>query len=186
MTLLTQARLASCSRHWRLLMVLVLSLVGCQKVTKPSSDSTPPKLVWNVLNNATKTQADHPGSPTIGARRGERYRITLKANDPEGVKSIQINPSLGSGELTWTCKGPPGGENVAQNKSATLAPMAQNLAPDADGRVLTSIFLIYDLDFTMQCQEGWSFSSGNAKLTGQAGNYFGGTTTETITFKISP
>jgi hypothetical protein len=176
----------SCVRLCCFLFALGLIIAGCQKVKKPQSDSTPPKLVWNVFNHGTSAQADHPGSPTINAKRGELYRITLKANDPEGVKLIQVNPSLGSGELAWTCKAPPGGENVAQNKTATLGPMSQSLAPDADGNVLTSIFLIQELDFTMVCQAGWGFTSGSAKLTGQASNYFGGTTTETLTFKVSP
>ena len=186
MLLFTSSKLASCVRFGCLGLVLGLSLVGCQRVPQPTSDSTPPKLVWNALNLDTNASADHPGSPTINAKRGERYRITLKANDPEGVKSIQLNPSLGSGEMTWTCKDPPGGENLAQNKNATLGPQVQNLSPDASGNVLTSIFLIQELDFTMECQSGWSFSSGSARLTGQAGNYFGGTTTETITFNVSP
>lgn len=168
------------------LCLFILTAAGCQKVKKPSSDSTPPKLVWNVFNHATSAQADHAGSPTINAKRGESYRITLKAIDPEGVQSIQINPSLGSGEMVWTCKAPPGGENIAQSKNATLAPMTQNLSPDAEGNVLTSIFLIYELNFTMECQAGWSFTSGTAKLTGRASNYFGGTTTGTITFHVAP
>jgi hypothetical protein len=168
------------------LVVLILTVSSCQKVKKPTSDSTPPKLVWNVFNHGTNAQADHPGSPTVNAKRGETFRITLKADDPEGVNWIKINPDVGSGEMDWTCKGPPGGENVAQAKNAVLAPMTQNLAPDAQGNVLTSIFLIYELDFKMECQANWSFTSGTAKLTGQASNYFSGITTETITFKISP
>jgi hypothetical protein len=186
MRLTVNAKSTFCLRLCCLLMAFGLGIVGCQRVKKPTSDSTPPKLVWNVFNHGTSAQADHPGSPTIDAKRGEKYRITLKANDPEGVKSIQLNPSLGSGEMSWTCKAPPGGENIAQNKNATLGPMTQNLSPDADGNVLTSIFLIQELDFTMECQPGWSLISGSAKLTGQSSNYFGGTTTETITFKVSP
>ena len=179
-------KLARCVRLCCFLVVLCFIIASCQKVKKPTSDSTPPKLVWNVYNHGTNAQADHPGSPTLNAKRGEKYRVTLKADDPEGVNWIKINPTLGSGEMSWTCKGPPGGENVAQNKTADLGPMTQNLAPDADGNVLTSIFLITELDFTMECQAGWSFVSGTAKLTGQASNYFNGMTTETITFKISP
>jgi hypothetical protein len=167
-------------------MVVCLAIASCQKVKMPKSDSTPPSLVWNVFNYATSAQSDHNGSPIITVKRGEKYRITLKANDPEGVKQIQINPTLGSGELVWTCKAPPGGENVAQNKNATLGPMTQNLAPDSSGNVLTSIFLMYDVDFTMECQAGWNFTSGSGKLTGQASNYFGGTTTATISFNVSP
>lgn len=167
---------------------LCLTFAGCPnlKVKQPISDSTPPSLVWNVFNHGTGQQADHPGSPTINAKRGESYRVILKANDPEGVKSIQINPSLGGGEMWWQCIDPPGGENLAQNKTATLGPMTQNLAPDPDGMVLTSIFLIFELNFTMDCPASWSFASGGARLTGRASNYFGGVTTEVIKFGVAP
>jgi len=38
----------------------------------------------------------------------------------------------------------------------------------------------------MDCQSGWIFTSGKAVFTGRATNYFSGTTTETLTFSISP
>jgi hypothetical protein len=169
-----------------IVVILALAALSCKKVPKPTSDSTPPKLVWNVLDKGTNANADHSGSPTINAHRGDKFHITLKANDPEGVKSIELNPSLGSGEISWTCKAPPGGENIAQTKTADLGPQTQNLSPDASGNVLPSIFLIEDLDFKMDCQSGWIFTSGKAVLTGRASNYFGGTTTETLTFIVSP
>jgi|RhiMetdeSRZDD1v2_1073273.scaffolds.fasta_scaffold227505_2 hypothetical protein len=169
-----------------LLVALALASGSCQKVPEPKSDPTPPKLVWNVLDKATNANADHPGSPTINAHRGDKFHVTLKANDPEGVKSIELNPGLGSGEISWTCKGPAGGENVAQVKTADLGAQTQNLSPDASGNVLTSIFLIQELDFALDCQSGWSFTSGKATLTGRATNYFAGTTTETLTFNVSP
>jgi hypothetical protein len=168
------------------LMIGVLTIAGCQKVSKPNADPTPPSIVWNVFNYGTNAQADHPGSPTLNAKRGEKFRITLRANDPEGIKSIKLNPTLGSGELSWTCKAPPGGENVAQNKNATLGPLERSVGPDANGEVLTSIFLIQDLDLTMECQKDWIFVSGTAKLTGQGTNYFAGTTAGTLTFNVSP
>ena len=172
-----------------LITAVCLPFTGCAdlKVKKPASDSTPPALVWNVYNQDTGAQADHSGSPTLNAKRGEHYRITLKAKDPGGVSSIKINPTIGSGEIAWTCK--PilaGGENVAQSKTATLKGVTQNLAPDSNGYVLTSIFLIFELDFGLECQPGWIAAGGNAKLTGRASNYFGGTTTEVIKFNISP
>ena len=178
--------LASCVRAGCLLITISCTFVGCKKVQKPQSDSTPPKLVWNVLDKASNANADHPGSPTINVHRGDKFHVTLKADDPEGVKSIELNPGLGSGEISWTCKAPPGGENIAQTKTADLGPQTQNLSPDANGNVLTSIFLIQDLDFTMECQSGWIFTSGKAMLTGRASNYFAGTTTETLTFTVSP
>jgi hypothetical protein len=172
-----------------LLICVCLCFAGCAdlKVKKPASDSTPPGLVWNVYNHDTGAQADHPGSPTLNAKLGERYRIILKAADQGGVKSIQFNPNPGSGEIAWVCK--PilsGGENIAQKKNATLKKMTQNLAPDANGYVLTSIFLIFELNFSLECQPGLIASDGTATLTGRASNYFGGVTTEVIKFKISP
>lgn len=158
------------------------------KIKLPESDDTPPKLIWNVYNLDTEVGNNFNGSPTINAKHGERYRITLKAEDKNGgVKFIKINPNLGGGETSYTCK--PivvTGENIAQSKSGLLGPMTQNLSPDADGKVLTSIFLIYNLDFNMKCQDGWQFVGGSAYLTGQASNYHGGITTEKINFKISP
>lgn len=165
----------------------ILAASGCAglKVKQPASDSTPPSLVWNVFNHDTREQADHPGSPAIQVQRGGSYRIILKANDPQGVQSIQMNPVLGGGELWWQCVTPPGGENLAQNKTATLGPLTQNLSPDGNGMVLTSIFLIQEMSFAMECQPGWNFASGGGKLTGRSSNYFGGITTEVISFSVS-
>jgi len=182
---------AGCSRNARIrwaypwiLASLCFIIAGCSnlKVKLPTSDSTPPSLTWNVFHHATREQADHPGSPTIHAKRGDSCRILLKAKDPEGVKTIQINPTLGGGEMTWQCAS----GDLAKNMSATLGPITQNLAPDANGMVLTSIFLAFELDFSMDCPAGWSFASGSAQLTGRAGNYFGGVTTEVIKFAVNP
>ena len=168
-------RIAAC-------VLLVLAACTNLKVKLPASDSTPPMLVWNVYSHDTSQQNDHPGSPTLTAKRGQTFRITLKASDPQGVKSIELNPTLGGGELAWQCTS--GG--LGQNKTATLAPMVQNLSPDSNGMVLTSIFLIQSLDFTMECQAGWTFKGGSGQLTGRASNYFGGVTTETIKFTVTP
>ena len=186
MSTISPRNFASCARAGGLAVALGFITGSCQQVPKPTSDSTPPKLVWNVLEKGTNASADHPSSPSISAHRGDKFHITLKANDPEGVKSIELNPGLGSGEISWTCKAPPGGENIAQTKTADLGPQTQNLAPNANGNVLTSIFLIEDVDFSMDCQAGWIFTSGKAVFTGRATNYFSGTTTETLTFSISP
>jgi hypothetical protein len=173
------------------LALLLSSLAAaCQtgqplKVDLPSSDSSPPSLVWNVYSFNTGVQADHPGSPTLGAHHGEHYRITLKANDPQGVKQIQLNPSLGSGEISWTCHST-GGEPLGQSKTATLGPMTQDLSPDSSGQVLTGIFLMQELDIALDCQSGWSFQGGQVKLTGRATNYFGGVTTETFHMQVAP
>jgi hypothetical protein len=164
-----------------------LALAACSnlKVKLPSSDSTPPSLVWTVFSYDTNATKDHAGSPDLQAKLGERYRVTLKAKDPQGVKSIQVNPSPGTGEINWLCNDSPGGEPLQQAKHALLGPMTQNLSPDSNGYVLTSIFLIHDLDFALTCPSGWTFAGGNAKLTGRATNYHGGVTTAVITFAVS-
>lgn len=171
-----------------LLATACLTLASCAnlKVKLPKSDSTPPSLVWTVFSYDTNTQTDHPGSPTIQAKLGDSYRVTLEARDPQGVKSIQINPTVGSGEISWSCSDPPGPPPLQQSKHALLGPMTQNLSADSSGYVLTSIFLIQDLDLGLSCQVGWTFGGGTATLTGQASNYFGGVTTEVIEFVVAP
>lgn len=84
-------RVSSARMRWAYVAVLVglcSTFAGCSglKVQLPTSDSTPPSLVWNVFNHETQQQADYPGSPTINVKRGDSYRVILKANDPEGVK----------------------------------------------------------------------------------------------------
>ena len=167
---------------------LCLTVAGCTnlKVKKPSSDSTPPALAWTVFSYDTNATTSHAGSPSLQAKWGESYRVTLKANDPQGIKSIQINPTVGSGEINWVCNDPPGGESLQQAKDALLGPMTQDLTPDANGYVLTSVFLIHDLDFSLSCQPGWTFGGGTATLTGRATNYYSGVKTEVITFTIAP
>ena len=165
---------------------LILAACSNLKVKKPSSDSTPPLLTWTVFNYDTNASSNHSGSPSLQAKYGERYRVTLKAKDPQGVESIQINPTTGSGEINWLCNDPPGGEPLQQAKSALLGPMTQNLTADASGNVLTSIFLMHDLDFTLFCPSGWTFAGGSATLTGRASNYYSGVTTEVITFSVAP
>lgn len=169
-------------------MFAALAATACAnaKVKLPASDSTPPTLVWNVYNHSTGAQADHSGSPTLVVKRGEAHRIMLKANDPEGVKQIQLNPSVGGGGMAWQCVTPPSSGSLAQSKTSVIGPQTQDLSPDASGLVLTSIFLIQEMPFAMECQAGWLFNSGSAQLTGRASNYFGGTTTEVIHFNVVP
>ena len=62
---------------------------------------------------------------------------------------------------------------------------------DTNSADLTSTLLghsgaVWDVDFSMDCQSGWIFTSGKAVFTGRATNYFSGTTTEALTFTVSP
>ena len=161
-------------------------VAGCSnvKVPLPKSDSTPPVLVWNVMNLLSHEKYDYLGSPTIDVKHGDIYQVILKAWDPEGVASIKMVP-----DCSYSCMPVlPGGENVIKAKLCGLSvPMIQNLAPDSDGNVLTSIFLIDQLQFTMVCtQAGYMFTGAIVKRTGEASNYKGGTTTEVLTFHVTP
>lgn len=162
--------------------ILCLTFAGCAdlKVQKPTKDSTPPALVWNVFNHESREQKEYVDSfLKLTVKRGQHYRIILKAKDPEGVKSIQIGP-----EKSWTCG--PADENIATQGTPDFSPLKDDLEPDSDGKVLTSTFLIYELNFTMECLEQGKFTGGNARLTGLASNYFDATTKKVIVFGVTP
>jgi hypothetical protein len=163
--------------------ILCLMLQGCEKVKKPTSDATPPTLVWHVINLNTNAQSDHNLNATINAKRGERYRVTIRGTDPEGVHLVKWDPST----LFWQCITPPGGEQVAQNHQALLGPgEAKTLAPDANGYVLTeSALILPDLDFALACQDTWIFNGGTIAFTGEVANYFNGNKNGSLKFDIT-
>lgn len=165
------------SRRWfhyavrtALLLALVLVLQGSScKTPMPTSDSTPPVLQWSVVRDGTGQTQEFTGSGTVTAGAGDSFTVTLIAQDPEGVKRIELG-----GSASWNClQG-----NIGQNKIAHYATKVQNLQPDADGNVLTKIFIIHDEDPTgWTCPSGFSFAGGSATLIGSGHNYFGGVTT---------
>ena len=164
---------------------LLFAACPALRVNIPPKDPTPPSLSWSVYHHGTGQRNEHSGSPTLNAKHGDRYRILLIATDPGGVKSIEINSVVGSGEVEWFCDDPAGG-GFGDRKHSMLSPQTLTLTPAADGKVLSSAFVTYELDLTLACNPGWTFTSGRAFLTGRATNYHGGTTTEVLTFRISP
>lgn len=177
------------------LVSLCLIFAGCAnlKVKQPTSDSTPPILELNVFNHNTGQQNDYPmtEAPKITIRRGERYRITLKAKDPQGVKSIAMNQTfyedLNFAErgMKWVCVNT---GQIQQEKYywEPFQGMIQNLSPDQDGMVLTTIFLILDTTFPMPCPNGYAFDTERsiAVMKAQACNYFGGISEQDIEFQF--
>lgn len=165
------------------LIMGVFLLNACSDLTikLPTFDNTPPTLLWNVYNKDTKEGKDYLGSPTIKVASGDKYRITLKAIDADGgVKSI----TSGDGWVNWTCKSP-GPENAESQASETWDETIQNFTPDGNGMVLTSFVIMRDVDFTLSCQDSWSFNEGGGQLKGQATNYYGGVANELIMFQVS-
>ena len=158
------------------LALLLLPAATC-KTPKPTSDSTPPKLEWVVRNTDTNVSQTFSGSGTVNAKRGEFYKVTLKAIDPEGVHEITLG-----GSASWTCLS----GSVGQNTIADFITQKQTLNPDSMGNVLTQIFLLQDANLDFQCQAGFTFKSGNEQLLGTGENYFGGKTSGTLTFQVTP
>lgn len=156
--------------------VLVLTAATC-KTPAPSSDATPPTLEWVVRNADTNVSQTFTGSGTVNAKRGEFYKVTLKAIDPQGVHDILLG-----GSASWTCSS----GAVAQNKIADFVTAKQTLNPDSAGNVLTQIFLLQDADLTFACSGGFSFTGGSEQLLGTGENYFGGKTNGTLTFTVVP
>ena len=82
------------TRH-RILTPIALCLLAAAtcKTPAPKSDSTPPALEWVVRNSDTNASQTFTGNGTVNAKRGDFYKVTLKAIDPEGVHEITLGGS---------------------------------------------------------------------------------------------
>lgn len=161
----------------------ILLVAACSHLTikLPTSDNTPPTLSWNVYNLDTHYGKDYLGSPTIKVKRGEKYRITLKALDSDGgVKSIILG---GWTNYVCNCYCP---ENAESLTPENFQDQSLNFVPDVNDMVLTSFVIMQNLDFTMSCQDdSWRFNGGSGQLKGQVSNYYGGVTNELLKFDVS-
>jgi hypothetical protein len=167
--------------QWLTLITLMLLLLvaGCSKVTKPTSDSTPPTLRWHIINKADNSTQDISGSGTIAAHMGDFYVVTFFAEDQQGIHKISL-----SSNVFWQCAS----GDTAQNHGPSLGVTnSQTLQPDSQGNVLTSIFLIENADISgFDCQSGYTFNGGSLAFSGQGENYFNGTTQGELVFNVSP
>ncbi len=159
--------------------VLLVSAAGCEnvKVPKPSSDSTLPTLHWHVENRTTSTVTDHVGSGTVAGKKGDDFRVTLTAKDPEGIQKI----TMGGGYS----KGCASTDGIGQIAQGLFAGKSQTLSPDSEGNVLTQIFLIESYTPDITCSSG-SWKSTTIGLVGSGTNYFNGKTDGSLTINITP
>jgi len=151
----------------------LLSLGASCKVTKPTSDNTPPKVTWHVVRRPSNAQLTFSPSGTVHVPAGESLAINCTVEDPQGVQKI----SLGGGGA-YTCLN----GDIGQTTNFDLASDVQNLHPNANNEVLTKIFLLKTVnpdDWT--CKQGYSFSGGSLTLICTGENYFGGVTTGQLT-----
>jgi hypothetical protein len=76
-------------------------------------------------------------------------------------------------------------QNLAtQPRVAKLAhARVQTLGPDGDGKVLTQIFIVRNVNFgSFTCQPGMSLKTANVTLTNKGENYFGGSANGQLVF----
>jgi hypothetical protein len=158
-------------------VALLLGAAACQKVPKPSSDSTPPVLTWHVENLTASTKSEIVGNGTVTGKQGDEFRVTLTANDPEGIQKITMG-----GGYTRNCLQ----NGAGQTASGSYAGQSQTLAPDGQGNVLTQIFLIQSISPDVTCNSGFTWQGTTIGLTGGGTNYFNGTTTGKLTISVTP
>ncbi len=166
--------------HWSAgiaVLVMIMSQ-ACSTVPMPTSDSTPPILNWNVYNEDTRTTSQYIGNATLSAKSGDSYRVTLTAEDPQGIHEITLGSST-----SWQCVS----GDLAQNAGPSLdATDKQDLQPDSQGNVLTSILLMRQANIgPFDCQAGFTFNGGSVAFFGTGTNYFNGVTQATLTFNVS-
>ena len=160
-----------------LTVTVLLGASACQTVPKPTSDSTPPTLKWHVENRTNSTATDIVGSGTVSGKKGDDFRVTLLANDPEGIKKITMG-----GGYTRSCAG----NGLGQTGNGDYAGQSQTLSPDAQGKVLTQIFLIQSISPDVTCSGGFTWQGTSIGLNGSGTNYFSGTTNGTLTISVTP
>ena len=160
-----------------LTLLVILTNTGCDEVPKPSADSTVPSLRWNIFNNDTSESRDVVGSGTVDAKPGDSFRVSLIAEDPEGIHEITLAVSS-----LWSCSA--GG--LVKNSSDLPKTEKQTLNPDSKGTVLTMIFLIRETNLgPYACQSGFNFDGATVQFVGTGENYFKGITTADLFFKVS-
>jgi hypothetical protein len=157
---------------WVTVLAIVATMTSCERVTKPTSDSTPPKLRWKIENQTTGATIDITGSASYAPKPGNTFRVTLIADDPEGIHKITLK-----GHFLYECRIPDG---PAQNISQSTFPLEQILNPNPQGQVLTTIILIDTFALVFQCDPDFQLRKITGQISGRGENYFAGVTEEVI------
>ena len=147
-------------------------LGGCAMTPLPASDSAPPALTWQVRGTETgNTVTVWNKRPEYSARNDEALYVTLRADDAGGVQRIQL---AGVGDIT--CAPLPNGNAIGG--TVDIAAQTQTLSPNAQGFVLTSIFLTGWYNVTDTCVSDAPLQQYTVHLTGVAEDFHGNKTTE--------
>lgn len=152
----------------------LLVITGCTSVPKPTADTTPPVLTWHVENRTQETTTTVTNSGTVTGAKNDDFRVTLTADDPQGVHKIGL--AGGFDERCETSNG-----SVGRSSQGDFAPQTQTLQPDAGDKVPTSGFLIMTVNHSTDCTDKLDWKSTVVSLDGTAMNYVNGTVTGSLT-----
>jgi len=154
-----------------LIMGCCLTLIACDKVTLPTSDSTPPTLSWKVLKLGNKESTNVPSGGTYPARKTDSLLVTLTAADRQGVSYIE----MGGGYVKFCVIS---GTNET-NSQGIYDTLSHSITPDANNQVLTETIETRTVQAEITCNQG-DWSSTKVMLNGLARNYFSGETKATM------
>jgi hypothetical protein len=160
-----------------MLALIVGLLAGCTRVPAPTSDSTVPILHWTIRNSTIGETNEYTGNVSKEVRIGDRFVITLRAEDPEGLHEISL-----AGSSDWSCDG----DGIRQQHGPGLGvPRTQTLEPDADNTVLTSTIMITNLTMgPYDCGSNYRLSGAGESLIGTGTNFFGGRARATLILNV--
>jgi hypothetical protein len=160
------------------IIVLSLSLLGCPqpipRVSIPSSDASPPTMVWQTYNMQTKESGRiMKDGHSLDVPASEQYILTLAVEDlNSGVKDVILN-----GNVQYVCE--QGGQ--VENKKFPLETQEMKPIPDQENKVPVTASLVYAVEFgKMGCKENWAFGGGRLSLVGKAHNFVGGADMRTL------
>jgi hypothetical protein len=137
---------------------------GCDSGPQSTTETTPPQIIWNVLDQEKNENQQYPATATVTAGPQDHFLVTLKAVDNGGIQRISL-----SGGGSWRCDG---GGSVVQDRNVLYKPDSVTLHPDASGQVEHSAFRVYTVSPNgWVCQEGFQFAHGQVTLDGSASNY---------------
>ena len=157
---------------------LCVSLADCvpktPRVVIPSTDTSPPTLIWQITNVHTKERREiTQDGQTIDVPSNEIDVVTLAAEDlNSGVKELAL-----SGSVHFKCE--QGGQ--VEEKKYELDKQHQTAAPDYENKVPIAASLVYSVELNKHgCRDNQTFGGGTISLVGKAHNFVNGTQTKTL------
>ena len=128
-----------------------LSLIGCPqpipRVSIPSSDPSPPTMIWQTYNMLTKESGQIvKDGQSLDVPAGEQYVLTLVVEDLiSGVKDVTLN-----GNVQYTCEQ----DGQVENKKFPLETQETKPTADHENKVPVTASLVYAVEFgQLWCKE---------------------------------